>query len=140
MPENNDRSMQDLRPTVWIGKQGCTDTMIEEIVLQLKKRRMIKIKWLQSTDVDPRSVAEQAKARLVEVRGRTMVLAEKGKGAAAPTAAAKPATKPVAKPTARAAARSAARSPAAAPVGDRGMEKEAPPRPRQTGSLKPRKK
>lgn len=74
-----DRSIQDLRPTVWIGKQGCTDTMIGEIVAQLKKRRIIKIKWLQSITVDPEEVALRARATLVAVRGRTMVLAEKGK-------------------------------------------------------------
>jgi RNA-binding protein len=77
MSEESDRSMQDLKPTVWIGKQGCTETMIEEIVAQLKKRKMIKVKWLQNTDVDPDAVALQAKAKLVEVRGRTMVLADK---------------------------------------------------------------
>jgi len=80
MSDQNDRSMQDLRPTVWIGKQGCTQTMIEEIVTQLRKRRMIKVKWLQNTDVNPEAVAVQAKAKLVDVRGRTMVLAAKGEG------------------------------------------------------------
>ena len=79
MSDQNDRSMQDLKPTVWIGKQGCTETMIEEIVAQLKKRKMIKVKWLQNTEVDPEDIALKAKAKLVEVRGRTMVLAEKGK-------------------------------------------------------------
>ena len=69
--------MQDLKPTVWIGKQGCTETMIHEIVEQLKKRKMIKVKWLQNIEVDPESVALQARARIVEVRGRTMVLEEK---------------------------------------------------------------
>ncbi len=71
--------MQDLKPTVWIGKQGCTATMIDEIVEQLKKRTMIKVKWLQNIEVDPQEVASQARARLVEVRGRTMVLEEKKK-------------------------------------------------------------
>jgi RNA-binding protein len=71
--------MQDLKPTVWIGKQGCTETMIEEIIAQLKKRRLIKVKWLQNTDVDPEAIALRAKANLVEVRGRTMVLGAKGK-------------------------------------------------------------
>jgi RNA-binding protein len=79
MTEQNDRSMQDLKPTVWIGKQGCTETMIEEIVAQLKKRKLIKVKWLQNTEVDPADITLRAKAKLVEVRGRTMVLAEKGK-------------------------------------------------------------
>jgi RNA-binding protein len=71
--------MQDLKPTVWIGKQGCTATMIDEIVEQLKKRKMIKVKWLQNIEVDPEEVASLARARLVEVRGRTMVLEEKKK-------------------------------------------------------------
>jgi RNA-binding protein len=71
--------MQDLKPTVWIGKQGCTETMIEEIVEQLKKRKMIKVKWLQNIEIDPETVASQARATLVDVRGRTMVLEEKKK-------------------------------------------------------------
>ncbi len=85
--EDQDHSMQDLRPTVWIGKQGCTETMIEEITAQLKKRKLIKVKWLQNTEVDPEEIARRAKVKLVEVRGRTMVLA--GKGKAAPSTAAK---------------------------------------------------
>jgi len=79
MSETTDRSMQDLKPTVWIGKQGCTETMIEEIVSQLKKRKMIKVKWLQNIEIDPEKVASQARATLVDVRGRTMVLEEKKK-------------------------------------------------------------
>jgi RNA-binding protein len=79
MSNQPDRSMQDLKPTVWIGKQGCTETMIDEIVEQLKKRSMIKVKWLQNTQIDPEDVAVKAGATLVEVRGRTMVLKEKKK-------------------------------------------------------------
>jgi len=81
MSSHPDRSMQDLKPTVWIGKQGCTETMIDEIVEQLKKRKMIKVKWLQNAQIDPEVVATQAHAKLVEVRGRTMVLEEKRKTA-----------------------------------------------------------
>jgi RNA-binding protein len=104
MSDNADQPMQDLKPTVWIGKQGCTGTMIEEIVAQLKKRTMIKVKWLQNTDVDPKAVAGQAQATLVEVRGRTMVLARKGKAAARlPRAPEKEPPKVTAKAKARAA-------------------------------------
>ena len=81
MSDPNDRSMQDLKPTVWIGKQGCTATMIEEIVAQLKKRNVIKVKWLQNTEVDPEAIAAEAKAVIVEVRGKTMVLKEKKRSA-----------------------------------------------------------
>jgi len=77
MSEEANNLMQDLKPTVWIGKQGCTETMIEEIVAQLKNRKMIKVKWLQSVEVDPEAVAQQARAKLVQTRGRTMVLADK---------------------------------------------------------------
>ncbi len=75
------RSMQDLKPTVWIGKQGCSETMIDEIVEQLRKRRVIKVKWLQNIEIDPENVATLAHARLIEVRGRTMVLEERKKNA-----------------------------------------------------------
>jgi len=77
MSEDANKLMQELKPTVWIGKQGCTETMIEEIVAQLKNRKMIKVKWLQSVEVDPEAIALQARAKLVETRGRTMVLADK---------------------------------------------------------------
>ncbi|OPY37579.1 MAG: RNA-binding protein YhbY [Methanoregula sp. PtaU1.Bin051] len=77
--EKSDRSMQDLKPTVWIGKSGCSETMIGEIKAQLKKRKVVKVKWLQSTDIDPQAIAARTGATLVEVRGRTLVLAEKGR-------------------------------------------------------------
>ena len=47
---------------------------------------------LQNTEVDPEAVALQAKAKLVEVRGRTMVLGDK-KSAPSATPAKKPATR-----------------------------------------------
>lgn len=78
--EKSDRSMQDLKPTVWIGKSGCTDSMIDEIKAQLKKRKIVKVKWLQNTDIDPDAVAARTGAELVEVRGRTLVLREKTRG------------------------------------------------------------
>lgn len=81
MSSQPDGSMQDLKPTVWIGKQGCTETMIDEIVEQLRKRKMIKVKWLQNAQIDPETVASQAHATLIEVRGRTMVLEGKRKAA-----------------------------------------------------------
>ena len=77
--EKNKNPMQDLRPTVWIGKQGCSDTIIQEIADQLEKRTVVKVKWLQNIEVDPEDVAARAGAVLVEVRGRTMVLARRQK-------------------------------------------------------------
>jgi len=135
MPEQNDRSMQDLKPTVWIGKQGCTETMIEEIVSQLKKRKLIKVKWLQNAEVEPEAIAAQAKARLVEVRGRTMVLADKGKAAGTPRIPVKTPVKSTAKVMARSAVKSQEKQKATAPVKETETKK-----PRQTGALQPAKK
>jgi len=72
-------SMQDLRPTVWIGKQGCTETLIQEIRDQLARRKIIKVKWLQNVEVDPAGIAGRAGADLVGVRGRTLVLSKREK-------------------------------------------------------------
>ena len=136
MPEKNDSSMQDLKPTVWIGKQGCTGTMIEEIVSQLKKRKLIKVKWLQNTEVDPAAVAKDAKAKLVEVRGRTMVLGATGKITGTPgKPLGKLAAKAPAKPTAKVRARAAANSPQK-PTEKAPAKTPETVKPRQTGAMK----
>ena len=69
-------SYQDLRPTVWVGKRGITNVMIDEIRRQLKDRKIIKVRWLRNTELDPAEVAASAGAVLVEVRGRTLGLSE----------------------------------------------------------------
>lgn len=68
----------DLKPTIWVGKQGMTETIIEEIKSQIKIRKTIKVKWLESTGVDPEAVASESGTKLLQVRGRTMVLGEAG--------------------------------------------------------------
>jgi RNA-binding protein len=68
--------IQTLKPTIWIGKQGVSPSLYDEIRLQLKVRKTIKVKWLRSVDVDPVAVAEICRAQLLQVRGRTMVLAK----------------------------------------------------------------
>ena len=70
-------SFQDLKPTVWVGKRGITSVMIDEIRRQLNDRKVIKVRWLRNTEVDPEEIAASAGAVLVEVRGRTLVLAER---------------------------------------------------------------
>ncbi len=39
---------QDLRASAWIGKRGFTDTQASEIIAQLDRKRLIKIKVLKS--------------------------------------------------------------------------------------------
>jgi RNA-binding protein len=76
---DDDHSMQALRPTVWIGKQGCTETMIDEIKAQLRTRTLVKVKWLHNTDIDPEAIAYRTGGDLVGVRGRTLVLAQRSR-------------------------------------------------------------
>jgi RNA-binding protein len=73
-------AMQDLKATVWIGKQGLTESVISEVILQLERRHRVKVKWLRNADFDPQSLASCTRARLVMVRGRTAVFEEHKKG------------------------------------------------------------
>ena len=45
-----------------------------EICRQIRDNRIVKIKWLRSTEVEPEEIAHLCAARLIQVRGRTMVL------------------------------------------------------------------
>jgi RNA-binding protein len=67
-------SLHRLRATVWIGKNGCTEQTISEISAQLARRRVVKIRWLRNTAVNPDEIAARCNARLIFVRGRTMIL------------------------------------------------------------------
>jgi RNA-binding protein len=71
--------MQELRPTVWIGKQGCTGTVVEEIIQQIEKRKIVKVKVLPNTEIDAEDVAARTGSDLIEVRGKTFVLARRRK-------------------------------------------------------------
>jgi RNA-binding protein len=70
---------QALPATVHIGKEGITQTIIAEITKQLKKTKLVKIKLLPALESDRKEagleLAEATSSFLVEVRGRTVVLA-----------------------------------------------------------------
>ena len=70
---------QALPATVHIGKEGLSDTVIEEISRQFKKTKLVKVKLLPSLDMDRKEAGSQlaraSNSVLVEVRGRTIVLA-----------------------------------------------------------------
>jgi len=69
--------LQDLKPTIWIGRSGVTENIIDEIKNQVKIRKIIKVKWLQSADIDPKEVAETTKTVLLQVRGHTLILGDR---------------------------------------------------------------
>lgn len=81
--QKNESYIQTLKPTVWIGKNGCTDEIVKEIKNQLKSRRIIKIKWLQNSDMDCRELkelAEHLNADVIDERGRSVVLGARNRG------------------------------------------------------------
>jgi len=70
---------QKLEATVHVGKEGASQMVVEEIVRQLDKHKLVKVRVLQSIERSREEIAnELAKASasfLVEIRGRTIVLA-----------------------------------------------------------------
>ena len=77
------RKIHELKPTIWIGKNGCTDLVVKEILNQVKSRKVIKVKLLKSVDVDPTALASLTGTKIIDIRGRTIVLGEerrKGRG------------------------------------------------------------
>ena len=76
----------ELRATLQIGKNGITESFIEELNKQLKKRKIVKIKLLRSflEDNDRTEVAlklsNETKAAIVSLTGFALVL-RKSQGA-----------------------------------------------------------
>ena len=82
-PKMKRRIKQELsveKPTVWVGKEGATPQIVNEISRQLEKREIVKAKILRSAlkDEEAKSVAskiaQQTKSSLIEVRGHTFLL------------------------------------------------------------------
>ncbi|HJJ90674.1 MAG TPA: YhbY family RNA-binding protein [Methanocorpusculum sp.] len=72
-----------MKPTIWVGKNGCTEDLVEETRRQLEARKVIKIKWLQSCDIDEEEIlalAQKTSADILSSRGRMVVLGTKNGG------------------------------------------------------------
>ena len=71
---------QLLKPTVYVGKEGITQSVVFELAKQLKRNKLVKVKLLASVDSDKEEVAEllarDSSSTLIEIRGRTVVLAK----------------------------------------------------------------
>ena len=71
-----------LPATLQIGHAGATDAIVAELREQVRRRKVVKVKRLRSTDVEgPEKtfwamLAERARVRLLEVRGHTAVFAD----------------------------------------------------------------
>ena len=73
------------KPTVWVGKEGVTTQIVNEVAKQLDAREMIKAKILKTAlqDEEAKNIAaqisEQTEAQLVDVRGHTFLLFKRKK-------------------------------------------------------------
>jgi len=79
------RKLGDEKPTVWVGKEGATTQIINEISKQLDTREMIKAKILRTALKDEEAkniatkIAQQTDSLLIEVRGHTFLLYKRKK-------------------------------------------------------------
>ncbi|MEM3445326.1 MAG: YhbY family RNA-binding protein [Thermoplasmata archaeon] len=72
-----------IEATVRVGKNGITESVINEIRSQLKKRKVVKIKFLKSTKglgtvrEFAEMLEEKTGAKVLDVRGGTVILSAK---------------------------------------------------------------
>jgi len=73
------------RPTVWVGKEGATAKIINEINRQLEQHEVVKAKIHQTalkeqeTKDIATNIATQTESTLIDIRGHTLVLYKKRK-------------------------------------------------------------
>lgn len=69
-----------ISPILNIGKNGVTETLIEELNKKLKVNRLVKVRVLKSAEEgkDLKTIADElaaaTRSTLIDVRGRTVVL------------------------------------------------------------------
>lgn len=70
-----------MQPTVAVGKNGVTDSVIAEIVRQLKARRTVMVRLHGESKLSrlevAKELADRSDAKLVDVRGFTVLLTRK---------------------------------------------------------------
>jgi len=71
---------QSLQATVYVGKEGISDNVLDEIARQLDKHKLVKVRLLPAVEQDRKEAAQELAIKsssvLVEVRGRTVLLAK----------------------------------------------------------------
>jgi RNA-binding protein len=72
------KEAQALEVTLHVGKAGVTEEVAAELIRQLKKSGLVKVRLQPSVEMDRaeagRELARASSSTLVEVRGRTAVL------------------------------------------------------------------
>ena len=73
------------KPTIWIGKEGTSSQILNEISRQLDKREMVKVRVHKSalkeeeTQMIASKIAQQTESILIDVRGHTIILYKRRK-------------------------------------------------------------
>ncbi len=90
------REFSSESPTVWVGKEGSTPQILNEISRQLEQHEVVKGRMLQTALKDEGAkeialrIAKETESTLVEVRGHTFILYRRKRKAQPPKTAAKP--------------------------------------------------
>lgn len=75
------KELNELKPTIWVGKNGLTATLMKEIALQVKTKGYIKGKILKSirSEFEPMlsQILLETNSELVYKRGLTFILISK---------------------------------------------------------------
>ena len=73
----------NIEPTVFLGKSGLTENIIEEIDVNLEKRELVKVKIQEACDLDPKETANEIAQKLggefVQAIGRKFTLYRESK-------------------------------------------------------------
>jgi len=71
---------QMLKPTVYVGREGVTASVVHELSNQVKKSKLVKVKILPAVESDLQEIADElaraSSSELIEIRGRTAVFAK----------------------------------------------------------------
>ena len=79
MKELKRRSVES-EPTVWVGKNGITDALLNQISRQLEANEMVKVKVHRTSLEDEEivgladKIADETASKVVDVRGRTFTI------------------------------------------------------------------
>lgn len=75
-----------MKPTIWIGKNGVTKTLIKQVVAQLKAKKIVKLK-VQRPMAESESmqdivgkILKASNSSLVSIRGRTFTIYKENQG------------------------------------------------------------
>ncbi len=79
------RELSAEKPAIWVGKEGATPRIVNEVSRQLDKREIVKARILKSALKNEEAknvaskIAQQTSSTLIDVRGHTFILYKRRK-------------------------------------------------------------